>query len=893
MRLDFWMMACVLGTGHLAAQECASGWIPTFDGSAGVDGDVVAVTTFDAGAGPRTFALGDFRRAGAAEAHNIAAWNGASWAGVGGGLDRPARDAVVFDDGSGTALFVAGEFLTAGTLISPAVAKWDGANWVPMGAALQGTIDALEVFDDGTGSALYAAGNVRLQQGGPFVGIARWDGIEWSAVPMELDGPVIDLQTHDDGTGDALYALGEFASAGGGAVVCRGLARWDGVAWSGIGDGLAFDVFSPFVELGTLASQDVDGASVLLVGGDFSQVAGVAADGLAQWDGAAWSPIGAGLTNVAAYELGLAPDGTGGMTLYLGGRFDSGDGARFGVARLDGSTWSRIATTDHRVLSFATSADGQGVVAGGEFFAVDTTASRGIVGFDGSAWHAFGEGVVADFDGRVLTSTTFDDGTGPALYVGGIFEGFGGVAARNIARWDGRAWRALGSGTTGTVQAMHVFDDGGGPALYVGGAFQSAGGQPGTRGVARWDGAAWSDVDGGLQGILGIGGSGVTDFAVFDPGPGPRLYASGNFTAAGSLAVQDIAGWNGTSWESTGLGGPTGPLNIASALAVFDDGGGPALFASTGGFVGRWRAGSWTYPVLTTGPGQIAVLETLDDGSGPALYIGGTFEPGAGTPRDLFRWDGSSASPVGEAPGDPTGSSGRGIAALAVFDDGTGSGPQLYAAGRFDRAGLEVALGVARFEGGSWRGVEGGGVSQILPSPFQLPSVSALTEFDDGSAFGRTLIVGGDFDLSPGGDRLLARFGGCAGAAALRSIPGCSTIDVSLVAESPWLRIGRPLTLRVNAPAGEAFVLYGSTVREDECGTAIPGFAGELLLDVLQPVVLLGAETVFAGRADFAFSVPDRVDLLDREFAFQSLVSPFGGVPFGAWTNALAATVAP
>jgi hypothetical protein len=79
----------------------------------------------------------------------------------------------------------------------------------------------------------------------------------------------------------------------------------------------------------------------------------------------------------------------------------------------------------------------------------------------------------------------FDDGTGPALYVGGQFAGAGGVPATRIARWDGVSWSALGSGTDAWVHEMIGFDDGTGPALFVGGDFSTAGGAPSTA-MARW-----------------------------------------------------------------------------------------------------------------------------------------------------------------------------------------------------------------------------------------------------------------------------------------------------------------------------------------------------------------------------------------------------------------------
>src|SRR2546426_576567 len=72
----------------------------------------------------------------------------------------------------------------------------------------------------------------------------------------------------------------------------------------------------------------------------------------------------------------------------------------------------------------------------------------------------------------------FDDGSGPALYVGGSFSQAGGILARHIANWNGSSWSSPGSGTDADVAALAVFDDGQGSALYAAGAFSLAGGQP-------------------------------------------------------------------------------------------------------------------------------------------------------------------------------------------------------------------------------------------------------------------------------------------------------------------------------------------------------------------------------------------------------------------------------
>src|SRR5262249_48458966 len=145
----------------------------------------------------------------------------------------------------------------------------------------------------------------------------------------------------------------------------------------------------------------------------------------------------------------------------------------------------------------------------------------------------------------------FDDGGGPALYAGGSFQTAGGVAASNVAKWDGESWSSLSTGIDGkAVYALSVFDDGSGPALYAGGRFAVAGGSPALR-IARWDGRSWSPVS---SGIGTQSSNAVRCLATFDDGSGPALYAGGSFASAGGSAANDIARWDGAAWTSVSSG---------------------------------------------------------------------------------------------------------------------------------------------------------------------------------------------------------------------------------------------------------------------------------------------------------------------------------------------------
>jgi hypothetical protein len=302
--------------------------------------------------------------------------------------------------------------------------------------------------------------------------------------------------------------------------------------------------------------EDGDGpnAPVLLVGGRFSAAGGVPVSNVARWNGANWSNVGGG-TNEIVYAFTVFDEDAGGPNppvLYAGGEFTTAGGvpANF-VARWNGSSWSAL---------------GAGVSGGITFV---------------SALRFY------DADGSGLNP--------PALFVGGEFTSAGGVSANNIARWNlsNGTWSALGSGTSGFVDEIAVFDeDGAGPnlpMLFAVGAFSSAGGVT-VNGIGRWNGTSWSALGTGLN-------CPAFSSAVFDEdGAGaspPALFACGCFTAAGGMAANHIARWNGSSWSSLGSG-LTGASVQALTLTTYDaDGSGAGsapgalvvggIFSSAGG----------------------------------------------------------------------------------------------------------------------------------------------------------------------------------------------------------------------------------------------------------------------------------------------------------------------
>jgi len=625
----------------------------------GLNHHVNALTVFDdgSGSGAALYAGGEFTSADGFQTNHIARWNGATWSSLGDGMDDTVRALAVYDDGrgGGPAMYAAGDFLIAGGEPANRIARWDGREWTPLGSGLNGIARAMTVYDDaqGGGPALYAGGAFVVAGGTPANRIARWDGTEWSPVGSGTSGEVYALGVFAfPGYLPALYVGGEFVSAGG--VQAKHVAAWNGVSWFHLGSGLngaawAFAMYEP---------DGWEHGPLLHMGGGFSSAGGALAKGIAAW-ARGWVVDEQGLDgNVHALEV--FDDGLGGgPALYVAGGFSGvGQFPMSAIGKWDGAQWTTL---------------GSGVAGGSP----------------GGPW--------------IGALEVFDDGSGggPALYAGGSFTIAGGVPANGIAKWNGKAWSALDSGIefSGTssaplVQSLTVFDDGtgDGPALIVGGSFDMAGGRP-ANSIARWNGKAWSALGDGLTGgAFPNPAPAVLALAATDSGftGRPELYAGGQFQFADGVAAPYIARWDGVEWSALGAG--TG--GDVCALAFFDDGfgNGPSLFVGGRYFAGvrRWNGTEWSLAGLGVSwiaSPTVQTLEVFDDGmgGGPALYAGGIFTSASGVPAQrLAKWNGREWSSVGDASigGSDTGQVPTLYAILGIDEDESGH-PALYVGGHF------------------------------------------------------------------------------------------------------------------------------------------------------------------------------------------------------------------
>lgn len=384
----------------------------------------------------------------------------------------------------GTRWFGVVVFVASSALAHGQCETWASNFGLSPGDGADGAITSLLTFNDGSGDAMYAVGSFSSVGGIGASHVARWDGTSWSALGTGLTVASA-LTVFDDGTGLKLFASGRPA---GGSPLCR-LARWNGTTWTAIEGGVATSVFGLLGDSGTLGSYLYRCGSESIVAPSRPTVE--------RWDGSAWTEVGPQFTGVNVRAMAVFDDGSG-PELYVGGAFDG----------------------------------------------VGSLITNSIARWNGSSWSDVGGGL--NHNSAVFAMAVYDDGSGPALYVGGSFGSAGSVFTPSLAKWKGGQWHAVTSSSAkfnGAVYSLAVHDDVGpsGPALYAGGVFTEA---PGTRtsDVARYDGQSWSPL--GL-GVEGRNPHYVQALASFDDGSGPRLMVGGQFATAGGHASSNIAQWWG------------------------------------------------------------------------------------------------------------------------------------------------------------------------------------------------------------------------------------------------------------------------------------------------------------------------------------------------------------
>lgn len=648
---------------------------------------------------PTLYAGGTFTRIGSTDAARVARWNGSDWEPVGLGFNGSVSCLSTYQ----FKLVAGGDFTASGATPVARVGLWNGTSWSAFGAGFTTRCDSLLEYDDGSGPTLYA-----VRRLGP---VLRWRDGRWESVGNATSGVVSDMVAYDTGNGMRLCILGTFTSYGGNAA--RNLAQWDGSSWLPMGGGLPEGV-QTFAVGGANKANGYRGE--LYVAGYFTRTVVNGPHKVARWDGRTWQRVGVGDFSSAAGITCLEEfddDGSGPSepTLVAFGDRVQAFGPTYlgGAARLQGSLWLPLgggavgSSITHRsdvdLMCASFDADGEGgelpmLYVGGSLGAAGGQPASLIARWDGRQWDNLNGGLIADIgSGPLQDLHVVEPGFGlePGLYVSGSFTRGGSTPLDHCGRWDGSTWSPVEGGLGHYVQQFGSVHEGPARGIYVGGnAIRINGVNAGK--LLRWDGVAWVTPGTGLQ---GQGISEIRCFAEFDPdgsGPAPvQLFIGGQFDHAGSVETRNIASWNGTSIEAVGGG---------------------LWFENTGG-------------------STVTCMAVFDDGGGPALYVGGFFNRAGGmVVPQLIRWNGTAWSTVpgwnGSQPG-----------CLYVHDpDGTGPAtPRLYVGGGVS--------GVSWWDGREWHVPDGGINAGLHP-----PGVREFAFVDEGPAQG--LYASGDFLLANG-----------------------------------------------------------------------------------------------------------------------------------------------
>lgn len=462
---------------------------------------------------------GRFTVAGGRIAYNIAEWDGASWHSMDLGLGSMVLS-LAADPNLG--LFAGGPKTTALGDDVGGLARWSGVAWEPAAPGRTGSPTALAVID----GVLHVGGDATGVDSAASV--MTWDGTSWSWLATNMSGPVYAMTSY----GGELIASGSFATAG--DVSVSNVASLRSGQWRSLGEGLGNVVEALAVFNGRL-----------LAGGYLQQAAGIPVKFLAEWDGSHWRSLDSGM-NAIVSAIATLPD-----RIVTAGVFTTAGGSAVNyVASWDGSVWSPLGTGMNGVVQNLVVHQG-GVVAAGDFTQAGGISAVGIARWNGTGWAPLGSGMQyvnalaaqgnelyagGTFQVRAWNGTTWTtlSSTGGVtamtihngeLIVGGSFTSIAGVTAKNVARWNGTHWSALGTGVQGSVYALASFQG----ALLAG---SGPGGSPSSI-LSRWDGTAWTPF---IQATAGR----VEAILARDD----TLYVGGDFFEVNGVRSRYIARWS-------------------------------------------------------------------------------------------------------------------------------------------------------------------------------------------------------------------------------------------------------------------------------------------------------------------------------------------------------------
>lgn len=435
-------------------------------------------------------------------------------------------------------------------------------------------------------------------------------------------------------TADAYYVGGSFSKLAG--VAAQGIARVDKTTGTVTPLGAGLTGGTLMVNAVAVMGGDV------FIGGTFTAVDGVSASRVAKWNGSAWSALGSGANGTVNAMAVL------GSELFIGGTFTSVGGVALTarLAKWDGTGWVAIGagfnTTSVPTGGLAVAGSALFVGRGTQVQKWDgsawsnvgpvTTSIGGIATQDGINVYVVGGTTCRHWNGSTWTTLKDFDETATEVAMLGSDVYVGGQFTNSLERWDGSAWHTVG-GNSMTTYPTALLNVGG--AIFMCGDFTSIDGMK-TPKLARWSGSTWSSIFEDLDGGLNAEGYSIVEL-------NGKIYVSGAFTTAGKISANQVACYDKITNTWSALPGSPGGTLIAHNgelyVCYFTDLPAPPYPMT----IAKWTGSAW----VTVGNLEASLFGSMAS-LGGALYVFGDISTANGTPiNHIAKWNNTAWSDEG------------------------------------------------------------------------------------------------------------------------------------------------------------------------------------------------------------------------------------------------------
>lgn len=475
----------------------------------------------------------------------VVGWDGSIFSPA-SGINGTINDVATIPNESGSDdLVIVGAFTADAALGTPlmSVARWNGSAWSQVGDGLRaGTNDVATATNASGQTTIYASGTFTLGLNGQSLSkLAQFTGGTWRPVGQGVDGSVSDIEVMRNSDGaEELYVAGTFSTVGTPSI--SNLARWNGQAWSALGDGPGAGVTA--ITVIRRAGQP----DRLLVATSLSMTI----TRLQEWDGSTWTFL-ADIAASTITDLNLFPVCGEGDELFVSGVMTAEQGIAY-ASRLTNCGWTiryPAAWPEARLArNFAYDSDrGVLVLVSGSAGAVLSDTWE----FNGEFWTKRN---ISSPPGVYRSSMAYD----PIRQKMVIYGGYDGVSVGSTTwEYDGVTWVARTLPGPGPRQRHAMaFDPERGVMVLFGGN------NTGTTFLGdtwTYNGIAWT-----LASNSGPSSRRYPAMA-FDPTSGRMLLYGGVGGSGNGQCLRDTWAWNGSAWTSLSV---DSPLALELAAMAWD-----------------------------------------------------------------------------------------------------------------------------------------------------------------------------------------------------------------------------------------------------------------------------------------------------------------------------------